>query len=428
MLSLGLGMGLTEPSVSGGSGGGGVAPLTQPSFVVAGDSITSNGGTLSGTVATLIPRGYWCWAAQTSRHRMRPAYQVNAGVSGNQASQLLARYTTDVINKAPQVVFLLIGTNDIVTGGRTAAAILADIDAMITANRGIGAITVLGKILPRGLSGSPMTADQISRWEQTNAGIAARAATDVRVWDAESVIGNMDANHTIANNMTTNADGLHPNTRGGQLIGGVVASIIEDLTTATDPLFTTDNAVGNLLPGGFLTGTGGTLAGGLTGQTATGWAGTATLAGGATCVAAKVARGDGFGEWQQFTVSGTYTGTGRSVNINRTVTGLSIPAGNKISFACEFEVDSNTALSSAVLVATMNSGALSSTALNPFTGEVNSPAAPYSGVIKTQPFVAGSTVTQMQVFVRLNFLDTATTDPVSIVGRFGRVEARDLGA
>jgi lysophospholipase L1-like esterase len=431
MLSLGLGMGLTEPSVSGGSGGGGVTPLTQPLYVAAGDSITANGGSLSATVANTSGRGYWCWAAQNLRHKLRPAYQVNAGISGNQANQLLARYATDVTAKNPKIVFLLIGTNDIVTGGRTAAAILADIDSMIAANRAIGAITVLGKILPRGSVASPMTADQISRWVATNTGIAARAAADVIVWDAESVFGNNDANHTVPDNVTTSNDRLHPNTRGAQIIGEVVSTALANagLLVDVDPLFTTDNAVGNLVPAGFLTGTAGAKSNGATGDVATGWTANGGSRGGADFSCQKVARLDGFGEWQQITVGGTYTGSTRNCNINRSVSSLTVASGNKLQIACEFELDSgHSALSSISLVCTFNGGTFSCESLSPFASEPNGPAGGYTGLIKTQPLHVNAGVTSLQCFMRVNMKDTAGTDPVSIVARFGRVEVRDLGA
>lgn len=430
-MTLGLGLAISPSMMSSGSSG--FAPLNQPLFVAAGDSITSNGGALSGTTANTIGRGYWVWAAQKLNARILPAYQCNAGVSGNQANQLVARYTTDVINKNPDVVFILIGTNDIVTGGRTSAAILADIDTMIAANRGIGAVTVLGKVLPRGSVASPMTGGQIATWEAVNAGIAARAAADLIVWDAESVVGNNDANHTIANGMTTSEDKLHPNTRGGQLIGDVVATAVTNagILVDTDPLFTSDNAVGNIITSGFLTGTAGSKSGLFTGDVATGWTGTVASGGGCAALGAKVSRG-ALGDWQQVTISGTYTGSTRSVSVHRTISsGLNITAGNKIRFACDFEVDGAVALlgiSSVNLTVTMNTSAYSATAMAAYAGETIGPTGPYSGVLMTQPFVAAANVTQLQAFIRISLIDTAGTDPVAGVFRFGRVEGRDLGA
>lgn len=389
-------------------------------FVAAGDSITDNGSALSGTLANLIGRGYWGWAMVRAAGRIAPVYQVDAGFSGNRADQLLARYTTDVTDKNPKVVLILIGTNDI-SNGRTSSQILSDIDGMITANRGINAVTVIGHVLPRGSTGSPMTAPQIAVWEAVNAGITARAAADVKVWNAEPVIGNVDSQHTILAGHTTAEDLLHPNTLGAFKIATVVTPILEALIASGDGLFQSDNASGNYLTSGFLTGTGGSNAGGSTGSVATGWAGTAANIGGATLAFSKISRG-ALGDWQQHDISGTYTGTGRASFCSRTIGSVSpaIPSGSHVMIEGEVEVDTLTSVSSVSIACVMN-GTISCEAFAAYGGETAGPEGTWTGVLRTPPLLLGSDVTSLQFFQKVTLLETAGTPSCAAVVRFGRL-------
>jgi lysophospholipase L1-like esterase len=393
-------------------------PFGSP-FVAAGDTITANGGVLSATLANTLGRGYWVWAAQNTRDRIVPVYQVNAGTGGNQASQLLARYETDVIAKSPKVVLLLIGTNDIVTGGRTAEAILADIDAMVAMNRGIGAVTIQGKVLPRGSAASPMTPSQIAVWEAVNAGLMERAAPDWLIWDAEPVIGAMDEQHTMLPGHTVADDNVNPNTLGAQKIASVVQPLIEGLIASGDGLFQTNDAPGNLVPNGFLHGSGGLKAGGVTGTIPDGWTATDTAAGGALLVGSVIPRGDGFGQWAEMAVSGVYSGNSRFCTIRRAFT-HALPSGQRVQAEAEFELDEgHSRVASVSIAATLGSHSMESMAA--FSGETAGPAGGFGGVIRTQPLQLSSAVTSITVFCKLTFLNAASPTPVNAAVRFGRV-------
>jgi lysophospholipase L1-like esterase len=406
--------------MGGGSGGIAIPAAFGASFVAAGDSITENGGTLGSSLATLVGRGYWVWAAQLSDSRILPAHGVNAGITGNTSTQLVARYAADVTSKSPKVVFLLIGTNDI-TAGTAASVILANIDTMIAANRAIGTITILGRILPRGSVGVPMSAPQIAIWEAANNGITARAAADVKVWDAEPVIGNMDAAHTIKVGRTTAEDKLHPNTLGGYEIGTVVSPILNTVVASGDSLFQTNNAAGNFVPNGFMTGTGGTL-GGATGQVATGWTADISLGGGAALAVSKVARGDGFGEWQQFALSGTFNGNDTKATIYRQSVSTVISISQWVQGEMEIQVDLTTAkISSVQLLCVIGSGAYTVASQAPYPAEVAGANADYNGVIRTQPFQLPAGITLSDFYLRVTQVDVATSTAISDIVRVGRV-------
>ena len=416
---------LTHHLMSGiAAAGSGVVSVPFGSlFVAAGDSITDNGAAESSSIANGNGRGYWQWVMQGARGRIMPVYQADAGVTGNQTGDLWARYAADVTSKNPKIVLLLIGTNDVING-RTADYILGYIDLMLAANRAIGAVTVMGRILPRGSVGSPMNGSQITAWEGANAGISARAAPDIKVWDVEAIIGNMDAAHTMKTGYSDSGDFLHPNTRCGYEIAvNGPLPIINSLIASGDNLFTTNNAAGNLIPNGFMTGTGGVNVG-TTGQLATGWVGDTSQTGGALMAVSKAARGDGYGEWQQFAMSGTYTGSGRAGLIYAANT-FSVLAGQRIRLSADFEIDAGHLQFAAMGVRAVV-GPYSIESLVAFggeTAEVNGSGA-ISGIIRTMPFQLSANQTAFAIYIRPQLLDVGSLTACSVVGRIGRLELK----
>jgi lysophospholipase L1-like esterase len=142
--------------------GSGKLPF-QSSIVAAGDSITANGWTNSSTQALIDNRSWWNWANNLGGNPFKLLANSGAGVGGNSSGQLLTRYTTDVTSKNPKVVTILIGTNDLASVDPNTT--ISNIAAMLSANAGIGAKTVLLKILPRGgHSIAVMTPTQITAW------------------------------------------------------------------------------------------------------------------------------------------------------------------------------------------------------------------------------------------------------------------------
>lgn len=208
-------------------------PFGSP-IVYAGDSITAMA--FDGTSNSQY--GFMTWAQTFSRQIAYAGIYANAGISGNTSAQLWARYATDVLARSPKVVCLMIGTNDVLTvgaGASTAAINLfaSNLASMIAANRSIGAVTILFKVLPIGSVGSPMSADQLLTWVGINGVIATRAAADVVLIDAEPLVGLRDANHTVVTNCFK-VDYIHPSVRGAFLIGGLVAKTIKSLVADGD--------------------------------------------------------------------------------------------------------------------------------------------------------------------------------------------------
>lgn len=415
-LNFGLGLGLAAPP----KGGGFSLPFGS-SLVVAGDSITANGYSTTSTLAQILIQAFDNWMLMFSNQPLRLIQGTNAGIGGNTSTQLRARYATDVIAKSPQVVRILIGTNDLTT--IPAATTIDNIQYMLDQNAAIGAKTILIKVLPRGSVGAPMNGTQLTAWTAINAWIATKGSSTVKVLDLEAAVGAMDANHTMIPAMSDDAIPLHPNQLGAYALGKAEAAALAGVFSSGSILDATNNAAGNLASNGFFTGTAGSVTS-ATGQAADSWIGNGSTTGGGTVVYSKVARSGSVGEWQQIAVSGTYTGAARIARLTRTLTGLSLAAGDIIQFVCEVEADAGqvgvVAFTADVTTAAdkmnVNKDYLSMTA----TSEA------WTGVMQSIPFALSASSTTLGIEIGMVLKTTAGTDPVSGTMRVGRFAVRKL--
>lgn len=84
--------------------------LRPKTIIPAGDSITA------GATTAASPAEYAAGYAEAAIYTAGLRLLANAGVSGDTASQLLARFQTDVIDKQPDATIIMIGTNNFVSG------------------------------------------------------------------------------------------------------------------------------------------------------------------------------------------------------------------------------------------------------------------------------------------------------------------------
>ena len=401
------------------SAGGGVTPNKLPfglPVVFAGDSITAQNFAASATVSNLMGRGAYVWGMTLAGQPMRLFTGSNAGIGGNTSAQLRARYVADVIDKAPAIVNLAIGTNDLAS--MLASETIANIQWMLDQNDMIGAHTFLVKILPRGSVAAPMNSTQLANWMAVNEWISGRSSKNVTVLDLESSVGSLDANHTMRDGLSGSADYLHPNQLGAYLIGKMWAQQVAGKIDDGSILDTENNALGNLASNGFFTGTGGTIAN-ATGVVANSWIGQGSTAGGATVAYSKVARLDGLGEWQQAQATGTYTGAGKVLRINRALAVQTLVAGDVVRGFCEIELDAGSVGLLQMRMDTDFGAAGRMTTLKETANEFASDEA-WSGVLATMPFVLASTPTNCNIDIGALLKTTATTDPISCKFRVGR--------
>ena len=133
---------------------------TRP-VVFLGDSWFSNGGTV--------------YAAQINA-RFPSAVVVNAGVSGNNSNNLIARFGTDVATNAAYVIIDEPGVNDI-AGGVLPETIAANLETLIGLIRGIGATPIITGMVPLSDWPGQSAAQSVALIGQTSTGTQFPAAS-----------------------------------------------------------------------------------------------------------------------------------------------------------------------------------------------------------------------------------------------------------
>jgi lysophospholipase L1-like esterase len=92
-------------------------------------------------------------------------YVRNAGIAGNKSADMLARFSTDVTPYAPDVVLLVAGINDAVTGTVTLATYAANMRAIVANIRAIGAVAWIGNVAPNlNTGGTLQKIDTYNAW------------------------------------------------------------------------------------------------------------------------------------------------------------------------------------------------------------------------------------------------------------------------
>jgi len=200
-----------------------------PSVVFIGDSITA----------------IWGSGQQGPEFAEHPNW-VDKGISGQNSNQLLARFQTDVIDLHPEIVHILIGTNDVYPGwtlepsGPNAINSPANLEAMVNMAQSNGIHVILATIPPWGCDASNCTLaegadstssryDRISTW---NAWIEQYALSKgIPVVDYHSALLAPDGAHYVPG-MTM--DGVHPSSAGYV----VMTPMVEGLINAIASLYT----------------------------------------------------------------------------------------------------------------------------------------------------------------------------------------------
>lgn len=195
-------------------------------IVTAGPRILFVGDSISAGVGDPRGFGYSARAAQ-----LVPYNCYGASEGGQQIVNFVANYNTGLARAIllaypaqPRVVFLMMGTNDLTIGGRTAAQIYADLQAYCGLVRADGAQVIIGTILPNnGWNGT-----QQAIRNDLNASIRANWASfadGLCDFAADPVMGPQAA----AANATLYGDGLHPAAQGHQNLAVLAATAINGL-------------------------------------------------------------------------------------------------------------------------------------------------------------------------------------------------------
>ncbi len=190
-----------------------------PSVVFIGDSITA----------------IWGSGQQGSQFTHHPNW-IDKGISGQNSTQVSARFQSDVVDLHPEIVHILVGTNDVYPGW-TQQLSAANVDAMVRMAQANGIHIILATIPPWGCDASNCTTaesadstlnryDRINTW---NAWIEQYALSKgIPVVDYHSALLAPDGEHYVPD-MTM--DGVHPSAAGYVVMTPMVEGVINAIAS-----------------------------------------------------------------------------------------------------------------------------------------------------------------------------------------------------
>ena len=263
--------------------------------IVVGDSIAATWST-----ATTPPGPYfnstsfWSWADMLSGYRLRTA--IDGGVSGERTDQVAARLPALLATK-PQLICLNVGINDIVQNIAT-ATIIAQTVAMWDMSLANGTPVIHVPIL----TDTAVTSPQRQAIADLFYGLLRAARTRPGVIYIGSIRRSvLDPATPTSYGAGKGADSRHLSMLGAYYVGREVASAINLLVP---PLLDYGSGLdqAELAANPWLSGSGGTLGGSITGVAPSGWIATQQSAS-ITAVGSKVTRTDYTGEWYQLAIS-----------------------------------------------------------------------------------------------------------------------------
>lgn len=236
----------------------------------------------------------------------------NAGVGGDDTDLLLARYQTDVIDLAPELIYLWIGRNDF-NNNKTFEYVRDNLLKLLAMNDSINAFTCLIDVPPSAtIAATPSKAYasvKFNRWLQT----LEATRRNVKVVSCSAVQVNPDvAQAGTAFTTYRLTDTTHDNNLGayktGQAIADAMSPLLRQWTNyPTSPIegydastSDTTREIRNSNP--LMALTGGVANTGVTGDVATGY-GCGRTAGTPTVVASKVTEIDSVGEAQRLAIT-----------------------------------------------------------------------------------------------------------------------------
>jgi lysophospholipase L1-like esterase len=168
---------------------------------------------------------------------------VDKGISGQNSAQVLARFQTDVIDLHPEIVHILVGTNDVYPGWTLEPSqsntidSVANVEAMVRMAQASSIHVILATIPPWGCSASncvlAVTADptlsRYSRINTWNAWIEQYALSQgIPVADYHSALLAADGQRYVPD---LTLDGVHPSDAGYVVMTPMVENIIDAISS-----------------------------------------------------------------------------------------------------------------------------------------------------------------------------------------------------
>jgi lysophospholipase L1-like esterase len=178
-----------------------------PLWALMGDSITQGQG----------------WFTQSVYDLNWPVRFFNRGISGESTTQMRSRYTAQVTARHPSVLVLLGGRNDVI-GGNTSATTISNLESMVTEAVADGSHVLLCTLIPTVQSGgAPLTAGQLTKWNEINTWIRSQSGPNTTVVDWTDEMSTGDG---ITPQASLFSDNIHPNDAGAGVMAEVVRPII----------------------------------------------------------------------------------------------------------------------------------------------------------------------------------------------------------
>ncbi len=343
-------LGLRQASGDILSGSSPKPPRPGQTIVIFGDSITNQNTQVSSTFSSHLAKGYFTQMQIMLEQRFE--LLNNAGVSGDNTTQMLARIDGDVLGYRPQYVYFMGGTND-VGNDVPYATTIANYAAIFAKIQQSGSILILATMTPRGFAG--MTQARLLNMVALNNWLQNYAARNPGV-----ILIDMYRQVMDYSTLTTTSQGepvaawfdgqaLHPLAAGAVQMGiagfrqldGVIPKLPRRLQVNYNG---TNGDNGNLIRNGmFIQGTGGTAGLNATGTIAQNWtaaAASGAIAGACSIVARSASFNDGFnGSVQRVAI----TASAATIEIFRLTPTVATPAvGDRVYMEVEFMASAST--------------------------------------------------------------------------------------
>ena len=227
----------------------------RPRTVIpAGDSITAGGSTL--TDPQSLTAGYAGASIFTAGMR----YIRNAGVSGNTAAQLEARFQTDVLDYSPDATLILIGTNNLVSGMADSAytALMQSVERTVLKALDANVLPII--VTPPPKNSAVTEAKRVQPFYYWLAEYYGLPLVDMYRLMVNPADGTYKAGYSD--------DGTHPNAVGIAAVYPTIGAFLSDIPSLIAPEYlaavseaTVNNPANLIANGAFALGTSGSLTG-----------------------------------------------------------------------------------------------------------------------------------------------------------------------
>ena len=210
--------------------------------VILGDSITANNTYSAATYTATGQRGYMTWANILLGNK-RLSILNNAGVSGEDSSDILARVSDDVLAYSPSWCIVQGPTNDQPVYF-TETTTIANLTAIYTGLLNAGIRVVAMSIIPLGSDHTSWSQQLLSRHRRINQWIADYCAETpgmvfVDAWAAVVDPAQTDAD-VLSGYYWDSGPAIHPSAKGAYAIGAAIKTALEGFIPDRNCLLSSD--------------------------------------------------------------------------------------------------------------------------------------------------------------------------------------------